>query len=111
MTILDDTKSFIGIPLDNDGFDAELLMLINSTFANLSQIGADEFNISVDDGTEWPVTPEQELVALSRHYTRLKVRLAFDTPASGAINQSLEASVAPLEGRMSLVVSERVVAP
>lgn len=111
MTILDDVKSSIGVSLSNDGFDEELLTYINSTAASLSQVGVDEFNISIDDGTEWPTLSTQELVALTKHYLILKTKILFDPSASDSINKALEASVPVLEGRISLIVFELSVVP
>lgn len=111
MTILDDVKNGTSVGLFNDGFDDELLMLINSAAASLSQIGVSEFNIEIDDGTLWPTLATQELTALTKHYIVLKTKIAFDPSASEAINRALEASVPVLEGRISLIVFELTVAP
>ena len=106
MTILDDVKYGLGIVPGNDGFDNELLMYINAVGATLVQFGVIEYDISIDDETEWPVLDNQQIQALVKQYTIIKVRLVFDPSANQAITTALEGSLPELEGRIKLIVEQ-----
>ena len=106
MTILDDVKYGLGIIPGNDGFDNELLMYINGVGANLVQLGVVEYDIIVDEETEWPALDNQQIEALVKQYTTIKVKLIFDPSANQTITAALERSLPELEGRIKLVVEE-----
>jgi len=110
MTILDDVKNGIGLGLTNDGFDPELLMYVNSIGAELSQIGVAEFDIEIDDGTEWPALATQELTNLVKEYLPLSTKLVFDSSASETISKAFQNRKVVLEGRISLIVEEQAAA-
>lgn len=106
MTILDDVKFGLGISPDNDGFDNELLMHINSNAAALVQIGVVEYDILIDEETDWPTLANQQIEALVKQWSTIKVKLIFDPSANESITKALTSSLPELEGRMSLVVEE-----
>jgi hypothetical protein len=106
MTILDDVKYGLGILPGNDGFDNELLMYINTVGAVLVQFGVSQYDIVIDDESEWPTLDNQQIEALVQHYTTIKVKLVFDPSANQTITTALEASLPELEGRIKLIVEE-----
>lgn len=106
MTMLDDVKYGIGILPSNDGFDDELLMHMNSVGATLVQHGVDEFDLDIDNQTDWPTLGNQQIKALVKQYFIVKVKLVFDPSASETINKSLEGIIPELEGRIGLIVEE-----
>lgn len=111
MTILDDVKYGLGVYPGNDGFDDELLMYINSVGATLVQFGVDEFDIEIEDQTDWPTLANQQIQALVKQYTIIRVKLVFDPSASETITRALEAMVPDLEGRIALIVEEVAAVP
>ena len=106
MTVLDDVKYGLGIVPGNDGFDNELLMYINSVGAVLVQLGVAEYDISIDEETEWPTLDNQQIEALAKQYTIIKVKLTFDPSANQTITAALEGSLPELEGRIKLIIEE-----
>lgn len=104
--ILENIKTSLGILPDNLGFDSELLMFINSARIPLVQLGLVEFDIEVDEQTEWPVFPNLEIKSLSIHYIHVKVRQTFDPVASETIARTVSAAANELEGRIAHEVSE-----
>lgn len=110
-SILTSIKKLLGIAEDYTHFDTDIIMHINSAFMVLSQIGVgpskpfyiedksstwDEF-ISVDDDLE-----------SAKIYVYLKVRLAFDPPASSAVIESINRQINELEWRLNVAAESKV---
>ena len=106
MTILDDVKYGLGIVPGNDGFDNELLMYTNGVGATLVQLGVGDYDISIDEETAWPALSNQQIEALVKQYTIIKVKLAFDPSANQAIANAMAGSLPELEGRIKLIIEE-----
>lgn len=104
--ILEDTKLALGILPDNLGFDAELLLFINSAKANLVHFGLVEFDISIDENTEWPTLGSEAVMSHVKTYVLLKVKQNFDPTASETISNTVSSSVLELEGRINYEVQE-----
>lgn len=104
-SILASTKKLLGVAEDNEDFDQEIIMHINTVFLNLTQIGVgpeDGFYIE-DDTTEWVDfigdTPQLQAV---KSYMGLKVRLLFDLPPSSSVIESMNRTIDQLEWRLRL---------
>lgn len=103
MSILEDVKKFIPIPVDDDSFDTALTMHINSLFFELMQLGIGPATIpfSIQNDSEWSdfdCLPQQlDTVKL---FICAKTKLQFDTPTSGAVSQALKETVAEVETRL-----------
>lgn len=104
--ILENVKMSLGILEDNLGFDAELLMFINSAKSSLVQIGVAEMDIDIDETTEYPSFPNSTIEALSMHLIHIKVRQTFDPVASEVIANTISLSANELEGRIAHEVAE-----
>ena len=104
--ILENVKTSAGILSDNLGFNTELLMYINSAKSSLVQLGVAEFDIPVDESTEWPNFPNDLIEDLSKHYISVKVRQTFDPVASETISRTMSATAEQLEGRIAHEVAE-----
>lgn len=101
MTILEDVKSVRGIQNTNTGFDAELLIHINSVKSELVQLGVDVFeDYVIDDTTEWPVFPNDTLEHLIIQYFGIKVGLVFDPIPSDTIQRTFDRAIERIEGRI-----------
>ena len=108
-SILDTTKSLLGIESDYQAFDDELVLYINSAFVTLNQMGIGPkvpFSIkdrsakwsdflTDEDGYEWHL----EMV---KTYMSLKVRLTFDPPTSSYVAEEFNKQLTELEWRMYL---------
>ena len=91
-------------PLDveDDGFDPELTMYVNSAISSAVQIGVTEFEgVVVKSDTLWPdFTDRPVLDALCRSYVTLKVKRLFDPTASATIAKAFSDEVGELEFRI-----------
>lgn len=104
--ILEDTKLALGIGIDNLGFDTELLMFINSAKATLVHFGLPEFDIEIDESTDWPPLGSAAVMSHVKTYVFLKVKQTFDPTASETIAKSISSTVVELEGRITYDVEE-----
>jgi len=106
--ILEDIQTSVGILPDNLGFNSELLMFINSAAASLVQLGVAEMNISIEEETEWPTFPNDQVGFLSKHFMQVKVRQTFDPVASETIAGTMSRVATELEGRIAHEMAEVV---
>ncbi len=104
--LLVDIKTSIGILEENLGFDSELLMFINSAASSLVQLGVVEMDIPIEEETEWPIFPNDQVKSLVKHFVSLKVRQTFDPVASETISKTISSSVIELEGRIAHEMAE-----
>lgn len=109
-SILDSVKRFVGIEPDDEVFDQELLVLINSVFMTLQQIGVgpqeELFHIE-DRGAVWSdYIEDPNTLPMIKPYISIKVRLIFDPPSSSALDQALRQEIAEYEWRMNLKVDD-----
>ena len=109
-SILDSVKRFIGLSLDDDTFDQELLILINALFMTLQQIGVGPqdnlFSIEDNSSTWSDYLEDPNSLPMIKPYIAIKVRLIFDPPSSSALDQALRQEVAEYEWRMNLKVDD-----
>lgn len=101
-TILATIKPLVGVTFDNLGFDAELLVYINSAAGELTQLGVTEFEeLEIDAQTSWPVFGNTALDSMVRHFMGLMVRKSFDPIPSETIAKSFNMTSDILQGRIS----------
>lgn len=109
-SILDSIKNFLGLSTDDDVFDQELLMLINSAIMSLQQIGVgpqEELFSIEDNSTTWSDYLENPTaLPMVKPYIGLKVRLVFDPPQSSALDQALRLEIAECEWRLNIKVDD-----
>jgi len=95
-SILNTIKPLLGIEVDYDAFDAEIIAGINSALMAISQVGVGRQGFTISGETEtWDQFLEgrTDLQAVVT-YVQLKTKLIFDPPesssASTAINEMLK---------------------
>lgn len=102
-SILQSIKKLLGITSECTDFDQDIMMLINSVFLDLQQIGAgpeDGFSI-FDSSAKWADFAEDaSLLNGVKSYVYLRVKLVFDPPSSG-VATSLENVANKLEWRIN----------
>lgn len=105
-SVLTTVKKLIGIPEEDESFDLDIIIHINTVFNILNQIGLDipTFNISDKTATWTDFLGDKIDLELVKSYTTLKVKSLWDTPTSGAVNTSLENNLRELEWRISVTV-------
>lgn len=109
-SILADVKAFSGISDLYTEFDSELIPMINSEIATLTQLGVgneeDPFDVTSKFDTWRDVTTDSVLLSLIPEYISIRVRLIFDPPQN-FVAESLKARAAELEFRI-LVRTEKL---
>ena len=92
-TILKDIKSVLGLIDDDNAYDGEILMHLNSAFMYLNQLGFGELYKpeTIEETTTWEeVFSNRDYVNCIKPYIYKRVRLIFDPPGSSIVMQSLE---------------------
>lgn len=104
-SILKSIKKFLGVSIEDDHFDPEIIMHINSVFMDLWQLGVgpyEGFEIE-DDVTTW-----QEFLEGSakfnavKSYIELRVKLLFDPPSSSAVIEAYKKEIDKWEWRLNV---------
>ena len=104
-SILATVKKSIGIFEDDDHFDPDLIVHINSVFQILKQLGVGPVEgFRIEDGTaKWKDFVEDETkFSMVKTYIGLKVKLLFDPPQSTALIESMERLVSEMEWRLNV---------
>lgn len=110
-SILDSVKKNLGLGVDYDVFDHDIMTHINATFMNLQQlgIGPTEGFVIENAETTWDAflgAQASPLLNSVKAYMQFKVRLAFDPPGASFHIASLEKQIQELEWRMLIVREE-----
>lgn len=105
-SILGSVKKVIGVGPDDTVFDTDIIMHINSAFADLYQI-ADIGGLggyAIDDASdEWTdVLNDVKYLNSVKSYIQKKVRIAFDPPATSFGTDAVNAQIKEAEWRLSL---------
>lgn len=90
---------------DDESFDTDFLIYVNSVFAILTQngIGPENGFMVEDETTAWSeFTTDIVTLQLVRSYVIFKVRLMFDPPASATLKQCYEDQCKELEWRLCI---------
>ena len=108
-SILTSIKKLLGIGEEYTHFDTDVIMHINSVFADLTQIGvgpSDGFSIS-DSATTWlEYTDDDPMIANVKQYIHLRVKLVFDPPTNSSVLASMEKMIDRLEWRLNVAVDK-----
>lgn len=90
-SILTSVKKNCNIPEDVTVFDPDIIMHINSVFAQLNQmgVGPKETFMIEDDSAQWEDFSTNLDINMVRSYMYLEVRLMFDPPTASVLS-SLE---------------------
>ncbi len=96
--ILATVKQGLGIASDYTPFDDELLMLINSVFYTLYQIGIGDKPFIVDSESTWNEFYDDDgVISACKPYASLKTKLLFDPPSNTVY---IESYINELEARI-----------
>lgn len=104
-SILNSIKKFLGIGVDYDAFDMDIMIHINSVFSILTQLGvgpSDGFMIC-DSTSQWSDFIEDEkLFNIIKSYIYLKVRLLFDPPINSSVLDAMKKQIEEFEWRINI---------
>ena len=102
-SILYSIKKLIGVDINYNVFDDELVMYINGSFNTLFQLGVgplEGFTISGPIQTWSQLTNDDKLLECLRTYVYLKTRLVFDPPATSFGIEAFEKQAQEWEWRI-----------
>lgn len=104
-SILDSVKKVLGLGLDYDVFDEEVLLHINSVLATLNQLGiGPDSGFYVEDRTAtWQdfLGDDPNLNGV-KSYLALSVRLLFDPPQNSNITSAIKEQIKEFEWRANV---------
>lgn len=107
-SILGSVKGTLGIPVEYEYFDQQILFNINTVLATLPQLGVGPKNgfIVEDDTQTWfdliGDTPLKNRLLHVRSYVALRVRLLFDPPTSSGAIDAIERQLKEIEWRITV---------
>ena len=108
--ILDSIKRALGIPLEVDVFDSELMMYINASFSKLCQLGVGPSNaFRLEDGSEeWEDFSDNVDLGMVNEFVFMDVKLVFDPPTASVLT-SMERMRDELAWRLNVLDDESAV--
>lgn len=110
-SILDSIKEYIGLTEDYSPFDNDLIMLINSSFSVLRQLGCgpdDGFSITgaSDDWSEY--SDDDLILGLVKEYIFLRAKVVFDPPQSSSVLEAYNKRIDELTWRINTEIDTRI---
>lgn len=108
-SILDSIKKMLGIDPDDDAFDTDIIININSVFMVLNQIGvgpAECFSITSNTELWNDFMVDAINIAAIKSYIFLKVKVLFDPPAGSVVLDAMLSQISELEWRLNRQAEE-----
>lgn len=104
-SILLSVKKMLGIVCEDDHFDSDLIMHINSVLSILTQLGvgpSEGFSIC-DVNDKWSdFITDMSKLHIVKSYVYLKVKLLFDPPTSSAVMDAMNRQISECEWRIQV---------
>jgi len=97
MSILQDTKTYLGLMEDDASFDSEVKDAIDNALATATQLNREVGDLSSE--ADYPATA---LGRILRQYVNYSVRLAFDPPQTSFAIKAIEALKQESEWRLTI---------
>lgn len=97
MSILHDTKTYLGLMKDDPSFDSEVKDAIDNALATATQLNREVGDLSSE--ADYPATA---LGRILRQYVNYSVRLAFDPPQTSFAIKAIEALKQESEWRLTI---------
>ena len=98
MSILHDTKTYLGLMEDDTSFDSEIKDAIDNALATATQLNHEVGTIQSSEA-DYPATA---LGRILRQYVNYSVRLAFDPPQTSFAGKAVEALRQEAEWRLTI---------
>ena len=105
-SVLNTTKKLLGLDADDDSFDSDICIGINSAILTLSQLGLEgkEGFIVTSDEQEWSdYLNDNKLLPMVQQYIHLKTKMSFDPPQNSFVVENLKQIITELEWRIRMV--------
>lgn len=97
MSILYDTKTYLGLMEDDNSFDSEVKDAIDNALATATQLNREVGDLSSE--ADYPATT---LGRILRQYVNYSVRLAFDPPQTSFAIKAIESLKQESEWRLTI---------
>lgn len=104
-SILISIKKLLGLASENDSFDTDVIIHINSALMVLNQLGVGpEEGFSIKSSSEvWSdFIEDTEYLDAVKTYIYLKVKIVFDPPQHGPTEDALKESIKEYEWRLNV---------
>lgn len=98
MTIMEDTKTYLGLSEDDTGFEREIADAIDNALATATQLNH-EVGAIPSHNDAYPATP---LGRILRQYVNYSVRLTFDPPQTSFAIKAVESLKQEAEWRLTI---------
>ena len=109
-SILTSIKKLIGYDEEYTHFDQDIIVLINTAFATLRQLGIGPENgfVIKDSSATWSeYLGDTLLLETVKTYIHLKVKLVFDPPSSSFVLESIKEVIKECECRLNITAETR----
>lgn len=97
MSVLHDTKTYLGLMEDDPSFDSEVKDAIDNALATATQLNREVGDLSSE--ADYPATA---LGRILRQYVNYSVRLAFDPPQTSFAIKAIESLKQESEWRLTI---------
>ena len=98
MTIMADTKTYLGLSEDDTGFNQEIADAIDNALATATQLNHEVGTVQSHEDS-YPATP---LGRILRQYVNYSVRLTFDPPQTSFAIKAVESLKQEAEWRLTI---------
>ncbi len=109
-SILRSIKKLLGIAGEDDSFDEDIIIHINSAGSYLSQLGVTSFDnfLITDDTAVWSdYILDPSRLADIKQYVYFRVRLAFDPPTNSFLVENIKEQMRECEWRINVTVDPK----
>lgn len=105
--VLNSVKKMIGVNLNDNYFDLELIIYINSILVIVYQLGITDSVKEINSDTTWSevIDQDEKRFNIVKSYVAQKVKMKFDTP-SGSVKDVLTEDIKEQEWRMTIIHDE-----
>lgn len=106
-SILLSIKKLLGITKDEESFDTDIIIHINSVFTTLNQLGVGPesgYRITSSENKWSEFLQDYNQLESVKTYIYLKVKLVFDPPLNGSLMDSFKETIRELEWRLNVDV-------
>lgn len=110
-SILDSIKKLLNLSKDDDAFDIDVVININSVFTTLRQLGVGPekgFRILSNEEKWNDFISDDSMLDSVKTYVYLKVKLVFDPPLNSSLMDSFERQIKELEWRLNVEVESNL---
>ena len=111
-SILNDIKTLLGPGVDDDCFDTDIIIHINTAISRLRTLGVgpeEGYSIS-GDKEKWSdfLGTDSSLLESVKTYIYIEVRLIFDPPTNSSVLQAFQSKADELEWLLNVIGEEKI---